>query len=504
MKLYINDIIRLRKAKNISINSLADYLGRTRHTISNWLHERSIPSKAEIIALAHILGVSASEISDLPNISLLETMNDAGQKIENSIYMLDNIIREYGDVPAVSIEHIIRVNDTIKRTLNENQRCNKAIARYYTLLNSIDLIVYVKDSKRLIKRANSSFIDHCSPGYTEDEIIGNKFIDLFGRKEIADMILLENKVFTTGDCIQDVKTRIPGTVNKFGLISISPILNSENKVIEIVASIKDVTGIDKLIKKEKLLKDILNKLENEWVWIKRFNPHRFEFISLGAAKTLGFDINEYHMYPEDLLARIHPDDKAAYELTTSPEGYPFDIKFRVFGKNDNIIWLEFRGFKTLDKDGKPLYYGISRDITKEVNAEEGRLKLESAINSSDLVIMVTKFSFKNKKILKYEYISDNIYDVLSIRKNDLLADKISWMDTVVEEDKTAVIEWLENRIASKNVTFRLKKNNRVKWIYARAIAENYTKKSKKMLVSDDVVFSVYMRDITKYKTIKGS
>ena len=502
MKLYIDDIAKLRKSKSISINSLADYLGRTRHTISNWLHERSTPSNAEVIAMAHILGVSASDISDMPNIATFETINDNSQNIDNSIYLLDNIIKEYGDVPAVSIEHLVRVNDTIKRTLKENQRCNKTITRYSTLLNSIDLIVYVKYSKSFLKKINSSFIDHCSPGYTEDEIIGDKFIDLFGRKEIADIVALENKVFDTGIYIRDEKIKIPGTAKKFGLISISPIFNSENEVIEVVASIKDVTSINNLVNKEKLLRDILNKLENEWVWIKRFNPHRFEFISSGASKTLGFDIIEYHMYPEDLLARIHPDDRAKYELTTSQESYPFNIKFRVFGKDKNIIWLEFRGFKTLDKDGKPLFYGISRDITKEVNAENGRLELENAINSSDLVILATRYSFKQMKILKYEYISDNIYDVLKLKKSDLLDGKISWFDMILEPDKTAVVEWLENKIVSKNVTFRLKKGNTVKWIYARAIAKNYTKKSKKMLSSDEVFFYVYMRDITKYKNMK--
>ncbi|MCP4176790.1 MAG: PAS domain S-box protein [bacterium] len=501
MKLYIDDIAKLRKSKNISINSLADYLGRTRHTISNWLHERSTPSKAEIIAMAHIFGVSASDISDLPSMGLLEDINDGGKNIENSIYLLDNIIKEYGDVPAVSVEHLVRVNDTIKRTLKENQRCNKTITRYSTLLNSIDLIVYVKDSKRFIKRVNSSFIDQCSPGYTEEEIIGDKFIDLFGRKEIADIIELENRVFSSGVYVRDEKIKIPGTAKKIGLISISPIFDSENKVIEVVASIKDVTGISNLVKKEKLLKDILNKLENEWVWIKRFNPLKFEFISSGAGKTLGFDIIDYHMSPDDLLARIHPEDRYMYEKTTLPENYPFCIKFRVLDKNNVTIWLDFRGFKTLDKDKKPLYYGISRDITREVNTERGRLELEHAINSSDLVILATRYSFEKMKILKYEYISDNIYEVMKIKKDDLLSDKISWLNMIVESDKPAVVEWLENRIASKNMTFRLKKGNSVKWIYARAIAENYTKKSKKKLAGDEVVFYVYMRDITKYKAI---
>jgi PAS domain-containing protein len=458
------------------------------------LHIRTIPGKADAIAIAQILAVSISEISDLTENETFTQPKNVINNIEASIYTLDKIIKKYDNLPGNEIEHLIKINDTVKQTLKENQICNRALTRYSALLDSIDLIVYVKDSKRLIKKVNNNFITCCSPNYTEEEIVGSKFIDLFGRKDIENIVLLENKVFNTGIRIKDESIKIPGMPKHVGLISISPILNSENNVIEIASSIKDITRINNLIDKERLLKNILNQLEKEWVWIKRFNPQKFNFISLGASKTLGFDNNEYHMYPEILLSKIHPDDRERYKKTTSESEYPFKIKFRVFNKENNIIWLEFTGFKTLDKNKIPLYYGISREITNDIIEENSRMELENAISSNDMVIMAIKFSFLEQKILHYKYISNNIYRVLGIKKENLVKGNISWFELIHDKDQKTFIKLIKNKIASKKITLRLNIKNKYKNIYTKVIAKSHTEDSHKS-TPNEAEFYVYMHEV---------
>ncbi|HJO94602.1 MAG TPA: helix-turn-helix transcriptional regulator [Victivallales bacterium] len=240
MKLYIDKINEIRKSKHITVNSIAEYMGRTRNTITNWLHERSIPSRAEIIALAHMLETSVSEISDLNDRCKSGKNVNNTQKIVSAVFLLEKIIEEFGDVPAVSVGPLKILNDNIKNILNENQRNRELAAKYLTLIDALDLIVYVKNKNRVIQRINSSFLNYCSQN---DDIVGNKFIDLFGREEIEEIVNLENKVFNSGNYIKDRKIKIPGAKNKLGVLSISPVFNSKNEVSEIVSCIKDISFI---------------------------------------------------------------------------------------------------------------------------------------------------------------------------------------------------------------------------------------------------------------------
>ena len=77
---------------------------------------------------------------------------------------------------------------------------------------------------------------------------------------------------------------------------------------------------------------------------------------------------------EDLLASIHPDDRAAVEdkieaaMATAED---YDVEFRCFQPNGAMRWLQVRGRPTLDSNGKPLRRtGVSQDITERREGEE--------------------------------------------------------------------------------------------------------------------------------------
>ena len=58
-----------------------------------------------------------------------------------------------------------------------------------------------------------------------------------------------------------------------------PILNEKDEVKEIVSIIKDITELSYSIERQKLLTDIINKLD-DIVWIKKLDPEeKFEFSS---------------------------------------------------------------------------------------------------------------------------------------------------------------------------------------------------------------------------------
>ncbi len=77
-------------------------------------------------------------------------------------------------------------------------------------------------------------------------------------------------------------------------------------------------------------------------------------------------------------SRIHPDDLPRFDQVLAAHmktEEPFDIEYRIYGKDNSVYWIRARGRATLSQDGRALRMsGTNMDITHLKHAEEKVVK----------------------------------------------------------------------------------------------------------------------------------
>jgi len=479
MKVDIKKIIELRKANKLTISQVAKYLNKARCTVSCWENNRTLPVKTDLIALAQLLGTRVSEIStynDLPK-RIHSTDSENNFNLRNTINELDVIISENKELELTGIKSLKAIIKENRRLDSANRSLKKNNTRLTSTMDSIHEIIYIKDNKRIFKKVNEKFLEQLQPGYTEGDIIGTKSIDIFGRKEIADIVPLENKVFKTGQRIIDKKIKIPGSAGKkHGLISIEPIFDELDKVIEISVSIKDVTDIVENIEKLELLESVSNMID-EQIWIMTENPLKYEFIGgSGFQKTYGIPKENFKNNPLLLFNMIHPDDKTEYLDKKNNLFLPLgEHTFRILNKNNSIRWINYKAFRTYDLNNKPIIYGLTSDITETTLQEQSLKYLDDAINKSKDTIWVGNYYSKNGNTkFKYTYLSGRPDRLLGVNKLQLQKNNLSWVENVHPLDKDKVQKWLNNENKyPKNIDYRIQLSDKTtKWVYSKFCCKN--------------------------------
>ncbi len=117
--------------------------------------------------------------------------------------------------------------------------------------------------------------------------------------------------------------------------------------------------------------------------IYRYNIYpeeSFEYISPSVLKITGYDPNEYYANPKLLAKLIHPDDLEQFYnyLDNTHTSDELPLTLRLVHKNQTIVWIEIKGIKLFDKNGKIIALeGILRDITTRKNMEQIVARAES-------------------------------------------------------------------------------------------------------------------------------
>ena len=90
---------------------------------------------------------------------------------------------------------------------------------------------------------------------------------------------------------------------------------------------------------------------------------------------------------QQLLARVHPDDKALFAGSASertPENPDTQISYRVLRPDGSVLWLEKTAHAFFDERGRMVrMIGMVKDITERKLAEEARFRLAAIVESSE-------------------------------------------------------------------------------------------------------------------------
>ena len=239
MKAYVKKIIKLRKSKKLSINRFAELLGVSTRTIYNWENEKSQPSKTDLMAIAHLLNLRLTDISSYKDTSFFYTKPGLHRNtLDESSKLLENLINDRNCDDSRKLLPLLDAGNEIGRLSKENMKLTQKVSRLRLLLENIDSAVYIKNSKRIITYMNNAFINLLPVYYCEEDLLGNKFSDLFSKIEYDSVLKLENEAFK-GKHIANKKVKLLFIDNNSNFsVSIRPITNTRDNIEEIIVTLK--------------------------------------------------------------------------------------------------------------------------------------------------------------------------------------------------------------------------------------------------------------------------
>jgi transcriptional regulator with XRE-family HTH domain len=240
MKADIKKIISFRKAKGISVKKFAELLDVTTKTIYNWENGVSLPAKTDLMAIAHLLNIKLSDISNYKTSGFTyfkPGLHKSGG-IKESTKLLKSMISDTHCGDNAKLLPLLHAEEEILRLTSENNRLTKQISRYKLIYDLIDTPIYIKNVKRIVTFVNQAFINILPENLNEYDIIGHKFSDVFLPKEYLLITKIENEAFN-GSHIKDIPTMF--TVKNSPVkcyISIKPIHIENSNPQEIITTIK--------------------------------------------------------------------------------------------------------------------------------------------------------------------------------------------------------------------------------------------------------------------------
>ncbi|GIL07123.1 MAG: hypothetical protein BroJett031_36430 [Betaproteobacteria bacterium] len=188
-----------------------------------------------------------------------------------------------------------------------------------------------------------------------------------------------------------------------------------------------------------------------------------------------------HGYPEtapapstdDLLARIHPDDRmrfrAAWEGVLQARGVQ-DDEYRVVHPDGRVAHIHARGFVERAADGAPLrVIGIVFDVTDKRVAEQQAL---AATESLELAISATGIGFFYRDLDQPEPVWDaQMYRIYGLAPGEPMPPAEQRHAMVLPEDRPAFLaarEAMHAREAPMEIEYRIRRRDgAVRWIRSR-------------------------------------
>jgi PAS domain S-box-containing protein len=472
MQFYGNKLKQLRRLKKISSTRLAEILGVTRKTVSSWETGRSCPRYTDVKLICDVINIQMSEISDIKtSISENELIRFTEErKLNSDLKSLQELIN-LKILPEKNNASIVNLYKNADKFSKENVRLKNRLKRYESILGNIDPIVYVKNVNHTYKYVNDSFVCITGTEFTKEEIIGVNHSKLFERTDYIELLNLEKQVLSTGYRITDAKIKIPNSNgNQIGLVNIIPLFSDgkNRDLIEIVVTIKDITEISTAMDRQKQLKNAINSL-NTMIYIRyKEDNSNYIYLSESCFNIYGRTSDEFledpglwrEVIPEEDRYKIAADIDEALRINKP-------VIYRIIHKNGSIRWVQRQLFSQSDRLGKNIIFGTVRDITETYLIQKDREEMERAVEMSKLVVWIGDTSLMKSPNTPFPltYISDNIYEHLGIRKEDLLIDSSRWLDAVYENDLAKAIKFRELQQYPKDIDFRiLTKEKNIKWI----------------------------------------
>jgi PAS domain S-box-containing protein len=354
MKFYNKKIKFLRTKERYSVDDFCTLIGVGRTLLWEWETAKKTPSEAHIRLLAKKLNVSVNEISDLEpehevsNLKLSE-LNQACLSFIDDISLKNKLEKQ-----EIFIQNI----------RNTYKDINQASMVIKGLLNSITSIFYVKDLNLKYIIASKAFLENLSlvPSYL---VSGKMDSDFYSVSESKENEKEDYNVLMTGKAVVDAERYIPGSrKKKWGLISKTPILDSNNRIAGLVGTFVDITSRKKFEEMRRLLEIHVNVM-SDGLCIAEKETRKIIFVNNAIEKITGYPREKFISEGGSFWLEkcVHPDFQyLGDKLRTAQE--PIREKYKIIRADGKFIWVE-GSFSNCDIGERKCGITVTRVLSEE-------------------------------------------------------------------------------------------------------------------------------------------
>lgn len=356
MEFYTQKLRKIRKNKKLTSQELAHKMGISRLTLCAWENAKRVPSEPKIRMLARLLDVSVNEISDLSPDKPISDIDLSG--VKSTMISLLGSSKE---------ENQGRLSTLVSGIMGINKELSDAKLILEGMISSLPMIFYVKGSNLRYITANEAFLKNISLKKTYN-VIGKSDFDFFPSNEAKVNYETDREVLATGKSILDMEGYIPGSrKTKWGIVSKTPIFDSEGKIEGVIGSFVDIT-------KRKLAEEVREILEdniNEWrncLTVFDQTENKYAFVSKAIERITGYPIeNFYNITNFNYDTCIHPDDKKVltpYMNRGLDNNYAL-LSYRIIRADGQIRKISTQLFPGKKEYIKKYLITLSEDITEK-------------------------------------------------------------------------------------------------------------------------------------------
>jgi PAS domain S-box-containing protein len=254
-------------------------------------------------------------------------------------------------------------------------------------------------------------------GFSEDEILKKHCVELSPPDDAEkDWALFQQLRAGSIDHYQLEKRyfRQDGSL-VWGRLSIS-LLNHRPSPL-VVAMVEDITEKRKAENQRKLAEDTLRESEVRFrLAAQAGKMYAYEWDLITNRIVRSGDISgvlgtasHASLTREQLLARVHPDDKGLFKTSVSertPENPDVQISYRLLGSDGTVAWLEKTAHAVFDEQGRMVrMIGMVADITERKRAEdairEGEMRYRRIVETTNEGVWLLDSKLQNSYVNRH-------------------------------------------------------------------------------------------------------
>ncbi|MCP4177978.1 MAG: PAS domain S-box protein [bacterium] len=449
MNVYFDKINKYRHDCGISVKGFAKLLDISRTSLWKWEKGQLVPSEKIVKKIANVLNVSISDISDIPETVQVSQHNFSGV-VDSWLGLTE--INDNAHQKQVSL-----VLDTIK---NLNSKLNQSVLIIKALLDSMETMFYIKDSRLKYLTANTSFLKNISYDH-DNPVLGKDDFTFFSNEEARMNTEEDRKVFQTGQAILRDERFIPGCrKTKWGIVSKLPVFDSENKIVGVIGTLIDITDRKKSEETRILLEKCINTITHV-ITIHDINSDSIIYVNKMALEHIsGYPVKYFKgqkgreflinklCYPEDRQIITGPKEKTVWPKTTT-------LQYRIIRANGEIRYVESID-SYIKYSGIDCIVGITRDITeqkkKEIKQIDNNLKNEF-LKLSPSFLWAGCLDRDNN--FKFNYLSDEVVLITGYQKSELIDGTRTFESMLDLDSQTTFKKQLKSEETFENFEFTI-------------------------------------------------